>query len=52
MFDKEIGKSVTVAIAAVLMASTMILSAIGSADAREGNVASGQTNPPTVRYLA
>ena len=52
MFDKEIGKSVSVAIAAVLLASTMILSAIGPAEAREGITASGQATPATVRYLA
>ncbi len=52
MFNKEIGKNLSVAIAAVLLASTMVLSAIGPADAHEGSVASGRATPAAVRYLA
>lgn len=57
MFDKhdtkEIGKSLSIAIAAVLFGSTMVLSAVGPARANETIVlANGQQTPETVRYLA
>jgi hypothetical protein len=50
---KEIGKNLSVAIAAVLFGSTMILSAVGPARASETTVlASTQQSHETVRYLA
>jgi len=54
MFDtKEIGKSLSIAIVALLFASTMILSAVGPARASETiEAAAGHNAPATVRYLA
>ena len=54
MFEaKEIGKSLSIAIAAVLFGSTMILSAVGPARASDTIVsATGHQSPETVRYLA
>jgi hypothetical protein len=50
---KEIGRSLSVAIAAVLFGSTMILSAVGPARANEAPVAgSHPCSPEAVRYLA
>jgi hypothetical protein len=49
---REIGQTFSVAIAALLFGSTMILSAVGPARASEASIlASGQT-PATLRSLA
>jgi hypothetical protein len=49
----QIGQTLSVAIAAVLFGSTMILSAVGPARASEATVlAASQPTPATVRYLA
>jgi hypothetical protein len=54
MFEaKEIGKNLAVAILAVMLGSTMILSAVGPARAGETTVtAASPSSPETVRYLA
>jgi hypothetical protein len=53
MFDvKEIGKSLSIAICAVLFGSTMVLSAVGPARAETMTQASAHQSPETVRYLA
>jgi hypothetical protein len=53
MFDtREIGKSLSIAIAAALFGSTMILSAVGPARASEKVEAASHEGPATVRYLA
>ncbi|WP_336967369.1 hypothetical protein [Sphingobium aromaticiconvertens] len=50
---RQIGQTLSVAIAAVLFGSTMILSAVGPARASEAvTLAACQTTPATVRYLA
>lgn len=50
---RQIGQTLSVAIAAVLFGSTMILSAVGPARASETAVlATAEQTPATVRYLA
>lgn len=49
---RDIGQTLSVAIAAVLFGSTMILSAVGPARASEATVLADQTTPPALRYLA
>jgi hypothetical protein len=50
---KEIGKSLSVAIAAVLFGSTLILSAVGPARANDTTVlADSHLTPGAARYLA
>jgi hypothetical protein len=49
---REIGQFMSVAIAAVLFGSTMILSAIGPARASETPVPAMHDTPATLRYLA
>jgi len=49
---REIGQLMSVAIAAVLFGSTMILSAVGPARASEAPVLATQDTPATLRYLA
>ena len=50
---RQIGQTLSVAIAAVLFGSTMILSAVGPARASETAVlAASHEAPATVRYLA
>ena len=45
----EITKTISVAIVAVLFSATMVLSAVGPAEARAGN---GHTVPRAASYLA
>jgi hypothetical protein len=49
---REIGQTLSVAIAALLFGSTMILSAVGPARASEAPVLASYTTPATLRYLA
>jgi len=49
---REIGQLMSVAIAAVLFGSTMILSAVGPARASEVTILATQQTPATLRYLA
>ncbi len=49
---REIGQLMSVAIAAILFGSTMILSAVGPARASEAPVLATQDTPATLRYLA
>ncbi|MFZ2996474.1 hypothetical protein [Sphingobium sp.] len=56
---REIGKLMSVAIAALLFGSTMVLSAVGPARASENSarasetpVLASDTTPATLRYLA
>ena len=49
---REIGQLMSVAIAAVLFGSTMILSAVGPTRASETPVLATQETPATLRYLA
>ncbi|MCI4590988.1 hypothetical protein MOK15_12910 [Sphingobium sp. BYY-5] len=49
---REIGQLMSVAIAAVLFGSTMILSAVGPARASEAPILATQATPATLRYLA
>jgi hypothetical protein len=50
---RQIGQTLSVAIAAVLFGSTMILSAVGPARASEAvTLAASHPTPATVRYLA
>ena len=49
---REIGQLVSVAIAAILFGSTMILSAVGPARASETPVLASDHTPATLRYLA
>ena len=49
---REIGKLMSVAIAALLFGSTMVLSAVGPARASETPVLASDTAPATLRYLA
>jgi hypothetical protein len=49
---REIGQLMSVAMAALLFGSTMILSAIGPARASEIPVLSTHDTPATLRYLA
>ncbi len=49
---REIGQLMSVAIAAVLFGSTMILSAVGPARASEAPVLASHDAPASVRYLA
>jgi hypothetical protein len=49
---RQIGQTLSVAIAAVLFGSTMILSAVGPARASETVLATSHSAPATARYLA
>lgn len=49
---REIGQLMSVAIAAVLFGSTMILSAVGPARAGETPTPAHEAAPATLRYLA
>ncbi|MEJ7932774.1 hypothetical protein WG907_00700 [Sphingobium sp. AN558] len=49
---RDIGQMLSVAIAAVLFGSTMILSAVGPARASEAPVLASKTTPVSLRYLA
>lgn len=49
---REFGQLMSVAIAAVLFGSTMILSAVGPARASETPILATQDTPATLRYLA
>lgn len=49
---REMGQLVSVAIAAVLFGSTMILSAVGPARANEVPALANGTTPVSFRYLA
>jgi hypothetical protein len=49
---REIGQLMSVAIAAVLFGSTMILSAVGPARASETPILAAQDTPANLRYLA
>ncbi len=51
---REIGQILSVAIASVLLGSTLILSAVGPARASEAPILAAvqSTTPATVRYLA
>jgi hypothetical protein len=49
---REIGQLMSVAMAALLFGSTMILSAVGPARASEIPVLSTHDTPATLRYLA
>ncbi|WP_162849078.1 hypothetical protein [Sphingobium amiense] len=49
---REIGQLMSVAIAAVLFGSTMILSAVGPARASETPALASHNSPASVRYLA
>lgn len=49
---REIGQLMSVAIAALLFGSTMILSAVGPARASETPVLASDHTPATLRYLA
>lgn len=49
---RHIGQMMSVAIAAVLFGSTMILSAVGPARASEQPMLADQNAPATLRYLA
>ncbi|MET0371680.1 MAG: hypothetical protein ABW039_09920 [Sphingobium sp.] len=50
--SREIGQTLSVAIAALLFGSTMILSAVGPARASEAPMLASHTTPATLRYLA
>ncbi|OHC90195.1 MAG: hypothetical protein A2095_13445 [Sphingomonadales bacterium GWF1_63_6] len=50
---REIGQLMSVAIAALLVGSTLILAAVGPARASETPILASEThNPATLRYLA
>lgn len=49
---RDIGQTLSVAIAALLFGSTMILSAVGPARASEAPVLATKATPATLRYLA
>lgn len=49
---REIGQLMSVAIAAALFGSTMILSAVGPARASEAPILATQQTPAALRYLA
>lgn len=49
---REIGQLVSVALAALLFGSTLILSAVGPARASEAPMLASQTTPVALRYLA
>ena len=49
---REMGKLMSVAIAALLFGSTMVLSAVGPARASETPVLASDTTPAPLRYLA
>ena len=49
---REIGQLVSVALAALLFGSTLILSAVGPARASEAPMLASQTTPVVLRYLA
>ncbi|MCC4232138.1 MULTISPECIES: hypothetical protein [Sphingomonadaceae] len=49
---REIGQLMSVAIAAVLFGSTMILSAVGPARASEAPILASSDMPAPARYLA
>lgn len=49
---REIGQLLSAAIAAVLLGSTMILSAVGPARASETPMLAAQNTPAALRYLA
>lgn len=49
---RDIGQMLSVAIAALLFGSTMILSAVGPARASEAHVLASKTTPVSLRYLA
>ena len=49
---REIGQLMSVAVAALLFGSTLILSAVGPARASEAPVLATQDTPATLRYLA
>lgn len=49
---RGIGQFLSVAVAALLFGSTMILSAVGPARAGEAPMPASQTIPVTLRYLA
>ena len=49
---REIGQLMSVAIAAILFGSTMILSAVGPARASETPILAANETPATLRYLA
>ncbi len=49
---REIGQLMSVALAALLFGSTLILSAVGPARASEAPMLASQTIPMALRYLA
>jgi hypothetical protein len=49
---REIGQLMSVALAALLFGSTLILSAVGPARASEAPMLASQTTPVALRYLA
>ncbi|MCP1470024.1 hypothetical protein J3E64_001711 [Sphingobium sp. OAS761] len=49
---REAGQLMSVAIAAVLFGSTMILSAVGPARASEAPILAAKDSPAAMRYLA
>ncbi|WP_147418726.1 hypothetical protein [Sphingobium terrigena] len=49
---REIGQLMSVALAALLLGSTLILSAVGPARASEAPMLASQTTPVALRYLA
>jgi hypothetical protein len=49
---REIGQLMSVAIAALLFGSTLILSAVGPARASEAPMLASNTTPMALRYLA
>ena len=49
---REIGQLLSVAIASILLGSTLILSAVGPARASEAPLLAGHNNPAALHYLA
>ncbi|MES2158479.1 MAG: hypothetical protein V4512_11795 [Pseudomonadota bacterium] len=49
---REIGQLMSVALAALLFGSTLILAAVGPARASEAPMLASDTTPMTLRYLA
>ncbi len=49
---REIGQTLSLAIAALLLGSTMILSAVGPARASEAPILADHATPAALRYLA
>lgn len=49
---REIGQLLSIALASILIGSTLVLSAVGPARASEAPVPAGHNNPAALYYLA